>query len=82
MKSAQRLLSELLSPVTVGVASVLLATIAQGASDGFTRDHENGATAVRFHRGLFHYALILDGRPRVNDGRDLVTAGGRRIPLH
>ena len=66
------------------MASVLLAAIAtaQGASDAFTRDHENGATALRFHRGRFHYALILDGRPRVNAGRDLVTAAGRRIPLN
>jgi hypothetical protein len=83
MKTAQTLLSRNLSRVTVGTASVLLAitAAAQGTSDAFNRNHENGETTLRFHRGRFHYALILDARPRVNSGRDLVTTGGRRIPL-
>ncbi len=83
MKTAQTLLSRRLSRVTVGAACVLLATAAtsQGTSDAFNRTHENGETTLRFHRGRFHYALILDGRPSVNAGRDLVTADGRRIPL-
>lgn len=66
-----------------GALSLALAAVAaaQGASDAFVRDHEHGETALRFHRGRFHYALIFDQRPRVNAGRDLVSAGGRRIPL-
>ncbi len=84
MKTAQTLVARFLSPVMVGAASILLATTAaaQSASDTFTRNHEDGETTLRFHRGRFHYALILDGRPSVNAGRDLVTAGGRRIPLN
>jgi len=76
-------LARTLTGVMASAASVVLATIAatQGASDAFVRDHEHGETALRFHRGRFHYALILDARPRANAGRDLVTAGGRRIPL-
>ena len=74
----------LLSPILAGAVSVLLATCAtaQDSSEAFTRSHDNGETALRFHRGVFHYALILDGRPRVNTGRELVTAGGRHIPLN
>ena len=83
MKSSQSLPVRVLRRVTVGAVFVVLAinAAAQGASDAFVRDHEHGETSLRFHRGRFHYALVLDGRPRVNAGRDLVTAGGRRIPL-
>jgi hypothetical protein len=83
MKSGPTLLSRVSLRVTVGAASVLLATTAaaQDASDSFNRSHENGETTLRFHRGRFHYALVLDGRPRANTGRELVTANGRRIPL-
>jgi hypothetical protein len=83
MKSGQTPLTRILIGAAVGAASVVLATIAatQGAPDAFVRDHEHGETSLRFHRGRFHFALILDARPRVNSGRDLVTAGGRRIVL-
>ncbi len=84
LKIAQSLLPKLLSKIGATAASVLLATgaTAQDSSKAFTRGHDDGETTLRFHRGSFHYALILDGRPRVNTGRDLVTAEGRRIPLH
>jgi len=83
MKSVQTPLERILIGLAVGTASFVLATIAapQGASDAFVRDHEHGETSLRFQRGRFHYALILDARPRVNAGRDLVTASGRRIAL-
>lgn len=82
MKSGQAPLARIL--FGVGAAIALLATIAapQSTPDAFVRDHEHGETSLRFHRGRFHYALILDGRPRVNAGRDLVTAGGRRIAVN
>ena len=82
--TAQVLAPRIPPPIAAVAASVLLATsaTAQDASDAFTRGHANGETALRFHRGRFHYALILDGRPRLNAGRDLVTAEGRRIPLN
>lgn len=75
--------ARILRRVALGAASVLVAitAAAQDASDAFNRNHEHGETILRFHRGRFHYALILDARPRVNAGRDLVTAGGRRIAL-
>jgi hypothetical protein len=83
MNSRQLPQARVLVGLAGGAAWLALATIAapQGASDAFVRDHEHGETSLRFQRGRFHYALILDGRPRVNAGRDLVTAGGRRIAL-
>ncbi|HEY2956269.1 MAG TPA: hypothetical protein VGK89_13610 [Candidatus Eisenbacteria bacterium] len=67
--------------VALGAVFVAVTAAALGASDAFVRDHEHGQTTLRFHRGQLHFALILDARPRVNAERDLVTAGGRRIPL-
>jgi hypothetical protein len=66
-------------PVVVAVFATR--ALAQSTPDAFARDHEHGQTALRFHRSLFHYALILDGRPKTNTGRELVTAAGRRIPI-
>jgi hypothetical protein len=76
--------ARVLSRVLVLAASVALAATAaaQDTTDTFVRDHERGETVLRFHKGRFHYALILDGRPRENTGRELVTAGGRRIPIN
>src|SRR5262249_50582441 len=63
----------------VRAATRVLPTMAaaQDSTEAFIRDHEHGETPLRFHRGRFHYALILDARPKVNAGHDLVTAGGR-----
>jgi len=62
---------------------VLAATVAaaQTPSDTYTRDHEHGTTTLRFEKSHFQFALVLDARPKTNQGRDLVTAGGRDIPL-
>jgi hypothetical protein len=83
MKLRDALLARILSRLAPGALSLVLAAAAaaQSAPDAFVRDHEHGETALRFHRERFHYALIFDARPRVNVGRDLVTAGGRRIAL-
>jgi hypothetical protein len=83
MKLHEPLVARILSRLAPGVLSLALATAAaaEGASDAFVRDHEHGETALRFQREHFHYALIFDARPRVNVGRDVVTAGGRRIGL-
>jgi len=83
MGSRRTLAAWILARATVGVASVVLAVTAaaQGVPDVVVRDHEHGETMLRFHRGRFHYALILDARPRENTGRELVTAFGRHIPL-
>lgn len=83
MKLRDPLLARTFSCLAPGALSLVLAAAAaaQSAPDAFVRDHEHGETALRFHRERFHYALIFDARPRVNVGRDLVTAGGRRIAL-
>ena len=83
MGSRRTLAAWILARATVGAASVVLAATAaaQGVPDVVARDHEHGETMLRFHRGRFHYALILDARPRENTGRELVTAFGRHIPL-
>jgi len=83
MKLRDPLLARIFSCLAPGALSLALAAAAaaQSAPDAFVRDHEHGETALRFHRERFHYALIFDARPRVNVGRDLVTAGGRRIAL-
>jgi len=67
----------------VVVAAVLLVAgaAAQGTPDAFVRQHEHGETSLHFEKSRFLFALILDGRPSRNSGRELVTAGGRRIPL-
>ena len=77
-------LARVLSRVSVLAASITLAATAaaQDTSETVVRDHQCGETVLRFHKGRFHYALILDGRPRENTGRELVTAGGRRIPIN
>jgi hypothetical protein len=83
MKSGRMQWARILPRVILGAAFVVLAAAAAPPSspDAFTRDHEHGQTILRFERGRFFYALILDGRPRENTGRELVTAGGRRIPI-
>jgi hypothetical protein len=58
------------------------AALAQVPSDSFERAHEHGWTTLRFHKGRFHFALVLDARPREASARALVTADGRRIALH
>jgi hypothetical protein len=72
------------SRLTVATAAALLTTVvvAEETPDTFNRNHESGQTTLRFHRARFHYALILDARPRSSSARELVTAGGRRIPLN
>ena len=75
--------TRMLARASIALALIALAAVAaaQTSPDAFARDHEHGQTTLRFHRGLFHYALILDARPRTNTGRELVTAAGRRIPI-
>ncbi len=79
----RRTLARSFSRAGVAAAAVVLAATAwaQSTQDSFVRDHAHGETLLRFHRGRFHYALILDGRPRENTGLELVTSGGRRIPI-
>jgi hypothetical protein len=68
--------------VTASIAVVAwTAGAAQSTSDSYARAHEHGETSLRFQKGRFHYALILDGRPSANSGHELVTAGGRHIPI-
>jgi hypothetical protein len=67
--------------LATGAAVLAAGDAAQGPPETFTRGHDHGQTTLRFHRGLFHYALILDARPKADTGRELVTAAGRRIPI-
>ena len=77
------LATRMLAFVTAGLALLLFADggVGQGTSDTFSRDHEHGVTTLRFEKGHFQLALILNARPRENAGRKLVTASGREIPL-
>jgi hypothetical protein len=70
-------------PFAIGSALLLLAagSAGQSAPDTFSRSHEHGETTLRFEKGHFQLALILDARPSENAGRKLVTASGREIPL-
>jgi hypothetical protein len=63
------------------MGSIAPSVFAQVVPDRFERRHENGLTTLRFHKGLFHYALVLDAAPRENAAALIVTADGRRIAL-
>ena len=77
------LATRMLSLVAAGAALLLFVdgSAGQGTSDTFSREHQHGETTLRFEKGHFQLALILDARPRENTGRKLVAADGREIPL-
>lgn len=65
----------------IGAALLVIGATTPPAPDHYVRDHEHGQTSLRFEKGHFHFALVLDGRPSKNEDRDLVTASGRRVRL-
>ena len=83
MVTSRLLATQMLAFVAAGSALLLFAddSAGQAIPDTFSRDHEHGETTLRFEKGHFQLALILDARPRENAGRKLVAADGREIPL-
>lgn len=70
-----------LAAAALATLTVATVALAQSPRESFDRRHEHGFTTLRFHKGRFHFALVLDGVLRSSAAREIVTSDGRRVPL-